>query len=161
MLHKSYNNLVRCRSPGVPCPQAQQLVHGYREGEGLWARADTADRPCDASAIPRMAHHWRLGGKVARKPSSSKTHNQTAFDATLESALREERGRIAKEIHDGVSQSLALLILKMEVISRLADSDPPRVKAELQEAMSILETGVQELRQVIDTLLPPSSPPKP
>ncbi|MHB0868153.1 MAG: sensor histidine kinase [Chloroflexota bacterium] len=98
---------------------------------------------------------------MTRKPSSSKTQNAVAIDATLESALQEERSRIAREIHDGVSQSLALLILKMEMISRLADSDPPRVKAELQKAMSILETSVQELRQLIDTLLPPSSPQKP
>jgi signal transduction histidine kinase len=76
---------------------------------------------------------------------------QPAFQ---EPALQEERNRIATELHDGISQNLALLTLKMEIISRLADTDPPRMKAELTKVMVILESTVQELRRLIDSLRP-------
>ncbi len=75
--------------------------------------------------------------------------------ASQELVVQEERNRIAREIHDGVSQNLALLMLKMEIISRLADSDPPRMRVELRKVMSILETSVQELRRSIYTLRSP------
>ncbi len=75
--------------------------------------------------------------------------------ASQELALREERARIAREIHDGVSQNLAILMLKMEVISRLADIDPPRMKAELNKVMSILESSVCELRRSVHALRSP------
>jgi signal transduction histidine kinase len=69
--------------------------------------------------------------------------------------IQEERNRIAKLIHDGVSQNLALLMLKMEIISRLADEDPSRMKVEISKAVKILETCVQELRNAVHSLRTP------
>ncbi len=77
--------------------------------------------------------------------------------ASQELIVQEERNRIAREIHDGVSQNLALLMLKMEIISRLADSDPSRTKIELRKVMSILEASVQELRRSLYALRSPES----
>ncbi len=70
-------------------------------------------------------------------------------------ALQQERERIAREIHDGVSQNLALLMLKVEIITRLADSDRDRMEEELAKVQSILEITVDELRQTIDRLRTP------
>lgn len=75
--------------------------------------------------------------------------------ASHELLVQEERNRIAREIHDGVSQNLALLMLKMEIISRLADSDPTRMRTELGKVVSILEHSIQELRRAIYTLRAP------
>ena len=71
--------------------------------------------------------------------------------------VQEERNRIAKVIHDGVAQNLALLMLKMEVISRLADIDQIRMKAELSKAIEILEATTQELRSSILSLRTPDA----
>ena len=71
--------------------------------------------------------------------------------------VQEERNRIAKVIHDGVAQNLALLMLKMEVISRLADIDQIRMKAELAKAIEILEATTQELRSSILSLRTPDA----
>lgn len=78
-------------------------------------------------------------------------------DATLALAIQEERRRIACQIHDGVSQKLALLLLKVEIITRLADSNPKRMKSELSQMTSVLESCVDELRKLVDSLAPPSS----
>lgn len=72
-----------------------------------------------------------------------------------ELVIQKERSRIAREIHDGVAQNLALLMLKMEVISRLAESDPRRMKAEMEMVTSILESSVGELRRSIYALRSP------
>lgn len=75
--------------------------------------------------------------------------------ASHELLVQQERNRIAREIHDGVSQNLALLMLKMEIISRLAESDPTRMRTELGKVVSILEHSIQELRRAIHTLRSP------
>jgi signal transduction histidine kinase len=75
--------------------------------------------------------------------------------ASQDLILQQERNRIAQEIHDGVSQNLALLMLKMEIISRLSQSDPSRMKTEIQKVMVILESSVFELRRSIATLRSP------
>lgn len=75
--------------------------------------------------------------------------------ASQELVLQQERNRIAREIHDGVSQNLALLMLKMEIISRLSESDPSRMKTELKKVMEILESSVYELRRSIYALRSP------
>jgi signal transduction histidine kinase len=82
-------------------------------------------------------------------------HTANLVTAAQELVVQEERSRIAREIHDGVSQNLALLILKMEIISRLTDREPQRVKGELVKAQSIIEICVQELRRSIYTLRSP------
>lgn len=82
-------------------------------------------------------------------------HSAELLIAAQELVVQEERSRIAREIHDGVSQNLALLILKMEIIFRLTDRDPQRVKAELTKAQSIIEASIHELRRSIYTLRSP------
>ncbi|HEX2986976.1 MAG TPA: histidine kinase [Chloroflexota bacterium] len=84
-------------------------------------------------------------------------HNANLVAAAQELVIQEERSRIATEIHDGVSQNLALLMLKVEIISRLIDMDPQRAKAELEKLQSIVELSVQELRRSINTLRSPDS----
>lgn len=75
-----------------------------------------------------------------------------AENQRLRDVLEEERTRIATEIHDGVSQKLALLILKMEIISRLMDRDPAKARAEMSNAHSILEASIEDLRRAIFSL---------
>ncbi len=74
--------------------------------------------------------------------------NPAALDLEAE-VIREERTRIARVIHDVVAQDLALLMLKLEIVARLADKDPARMKAELAMAVKILERSIEELREVV------------
>ena len=77
------------------------------------------------------------------------------FISSQEMVVQEERSRIAREIHDGVAQNLALLMIKMEIISRLATKDPARMNKELENVMSVLESSVHELRRSIYALRSP------
>lgn len=71
-----------------------------------------------------------------------------------EAAVDRERQRLAREIHDGVAQNLAHLMLRLELIVRLIPADPARARAESQAAREVLLTSLNDLRQSIAALAP-------
>lgn len=114
------------------------------------------ERPESAAGSYSIAEAELLGCIAGQLATALQNLRLRAYDTSaLELAVQEERNRIAREIHDGVSQNMALLILKMEIISRLTDRDPQRVKAELTKTQSIIEASVYQLRRSIYTLRSP------
>jgi signal transduction histidine kinase len=63
----------------------------------------------------------------------------------------EERSRIARDLHDGIGQSLAALQLELS----LARSRPAEADARLVQAIAALEAAIGELRRVVHDLRPP------
>lgn len=159
-----------------------EVQTSYRAGEGLVGRAlessdaepSSPEGNAAALAVPiKLAQNTVAVLLLIR--SAGPVFSQTEVAATLaiasvagplfrmeqlqlasqELVVQEERNRIAREIHDGVSQNLALLMLKMEIISRLSETDPARMKVELAKVMSVLEASVQELRRSVYALRSP------
>lgn len=71
-----------------------------------------------------------------------------------ESAVDEERTRIACEIHDGLVQTLVGVNFKMERCGDLIQEEPGKCFALLSEAKHHLKHGIQEARQVVFNLRP-------
>jgi signal transduction histidine kinase len=71
-----------------------------------------------------------------------------------EAAVDRERQRIAREIHDGVAQNLAHLMLRLELVQRLIPGDPDRAIGEAEGARQVLLTSLNDLRQSIAALAP-------
>jgi signal transduction histidine kinase/putative methionine-R-sulfoxide reductase with GAF domain len=71
-----------------------------------------------------------------------------------EAAVDRERQRIAREMHDGVAQNLAHLMLRLELVQRLVDVDPERAKTEAEGARQVLFASLNDLRQSIAALAP-------
>lgn len=71
-----------------------------------------------------------------------------------ESAVDEERTRIACEIHDGLVQTLVGVNFKMERCGDLIQEEPDKCFALLSEAKHHLKHGIQEARQVVFNLRP-------
>ncbi|MCR8645051.1 histidine kinase [Paenibacillus sp. N1-5-1-14] len=70
-------------------------------------------------------------------------------------AQEEERRRIAREIHDGMAQTLANLVLRSEIAERLlAKQEYDVVKEELQVLKSQVRGGLEEVRKMIFNLRP-------
>ena len=70
-------------------------------------------------------------------------------------AVTEERNRLAQEIHDGLAQTLASSLLKIDFCERLLDDNPKKVKKELLALRKILAKGIKATRHVIfDLRLP-------
>ena len=71
-----------------------------------------------------------------------------------ERAVREERARIAREIHEGVAQNLYFLGLQMDLCRKLAPKEPERVREELEGLQALLQESLQDLRRLIWALRP-------
>lgn len=80
--------------------------------------------------------------------------NAHAYLQSEELAIGEERSRIAREIHDGVAQSLAFASLKLDLAERLRPRDPERSDMELQQAREAIRESIREIRRSIFALRP-------
>jgi signal transduction histidine kinase len=80
--------------------------------------------------------------------------NAKAYLYSEELAIFDERNRIAREIHDGIAQSLAFTAMKLDLSSRLLERDPERVRSELETAKNTLREQIKEVRRSIFALRP-------
>jgi signal transduction histidine kinase len=72
-----------------------------------------------------------------------------------EFAVADERGRIARDLHDGFIQSLAGIDLRVEACKLLLQRDPKRVPRELEELHQAVDRGYREVRHYLTVLREP------
>ena len=80
--------------------------------------------------------------------------NARAYLYSEELAIGEERNRIAREIHDGVAQSLAFCAIKLDVVARQITREPGKAVQDVQEASALLREQIREVRRSIFALRP-------
>lgn len=71
-----------------------------------------------------------------------------------ELTAQEERSRIAREIHDGISQSVYALSLSLETCADLAERDQSPLKEQLQRLVPLAKKALLETRYYIHDLKP-------
>ncbi|HUE45815.1 MAG TPA: sensor histidine kinase, partial [Aestuariivirgaceae bacterium] len=69
-------------------------------------------------------------------------------------ATAEERLRLARDLHDGILQTLAGTALQLETIRRLVDNDPAAVEQRIKDMQSWLVDEQRETRRFIGKLRP-------
>jgi PAS domain S-box-containing protein len=67
----------------------------------------------------------------------------------------EERRRIARELHDGTTQSLIALNMDLAAITKIVPEPDPRVERKLSEASGLVKRCMDEIRTVSYLLHPP------
>lgn len=72
----------------------------------------------------------------------------------LERAIAEERARIARDIHDGIAQTLAFRRMRIDLWLDWLDTDRPRLHEELIVFKQLLREQIAELRRAIFALRP-------
>ncbi len=78
----------------------------------------------------------------------------TASRARVLSAGDEARRRVVRDLHDGAQQRLVHAIIALKLTQRAVDEDPERVKVLLAEALSHVERGNEDLRELAHGILP-------
>jgi signal transduction histidine kinase len=71
-------------------------------------------------------------------------------------AVEAERLRIARDLHDGPAQVLADLVLKAEILERIAERTPEALPAELDEFRTLVRNAVGDMRRFMFDLRPDS-----
>ncbi|PDW04792.1 sensor histidine kinase [Candidatus Viridilinea mediisalina] len=85
---------------------------------------------------------------------SRRRARELASVATLEQAITEERTRIARDLHDGVAQSLAFLRMRVDLWADWLHQDPQRLSGEFVNLKANLRQQIDELRRAIFALRP-------
>ncbi|MBO9608520.1 MAG: sensor histidine kinase [Paenibacillaceae bacterium] len=91
--------------------------------------------------------------QVTRILESAKNRQMLGLKVIL--AQEDERKRIAREIHDGLAQTMANVVLRSEIAERmLGKQEYAAVKDELSDLKGQMRGGLEEVRKIIFNLRP-------
>ena len=125
---------------GVPIVSAGDIIGAFyltdKRGEPEFSAADE-------SAVVLLASHAAIAIDQAR-----------LFEDSRELGLVQERGRLARELHDAMSQSLFSLQLSAETAGRLLESDPAGAAEQVATVRALARRVAAELRTTVDGLRP-------
>lgn len=65
---------------------------------------------------------------------------------------REERERIARDLHDTLGHTLSLITLKSELVEKLAEKNPERARLEAKEISQTSRIALKQLRELISDM---------
>jgi len=77
------------------------------------------------------------------------------YEASRERSISEERDRLARDLHDALTQRLFSLNLMLEATATRVVADPDAARASLGQARELVEAALGELRSLIFELRPP------
>ena len=78
------------------------------------------------------------------------------YGKSRELSVLDERNRLARELHDALTQTLFSLRLTVEAAASVLPADPERAAAELARARVLLDATFAELRELVFELRPPA-----
>ncbi|WP_210503100.1 sensor histidine kinase [Nocardioides xinjiangensis] len=100
----------------------------------------------------------RFGSRAEQSRVSQVAAERDAARAVQESEqareiarLREEQTRMARDVHDVVGHSLAVILAQAESAQYIEDADTERLKATMATIASSARTSLQDVRQVLTT----------
>lgn len=82
--------------------------------------------------------------------------NARLYTQATRSAAQAERSRLARDLHDSVSQAIYGIVLASRTLEKLADPNDSRVAAPLQHILSLSDAAMAEIRALIFELRPES-----
>jgi signal transduction histidine kinase len=82
--------------------------------------------------------------------------NARLYEQSRELSIAEERNRLARELHDSVTQKLFSLVLSAEAAATLLDRDGSEARAELERLQELAREAMDELRTLVFELRPPA-----
>jgi signal transduction histidine kinase len=126
---------------GVPIVAKGDIIGAFylTEKEGAAAFDDA-----DEKVISVLAAHAAIAIENAR-----------LFEASRELSVIEERNRLARELHDAMTQNLFSLALTAQAAGGLVRTDPERAEAEIDHVGKLARETQAELRSLIFELRPP------
>jgi signal transduction histidine kinase len=125
---------------GVPIVSAGDVVGAFYLTEKIGA-GEFSD--ADQGLIELFAAHAAVAIATAR-----------VHERSRELGVVEERNRLARDLHDAVSQTLFSLTLTAEAAAELLDRDPEAARAQLDEVRRLAAEARAEMRSLVFQLRP-------
>lgn len=92
----------------------------------------------------------------AEQAHSRERELRILYEQAQQLAALQERQRLARELHDSVSQALYGISLGIQTAIELQEHDPQQATASLEYAIALTEAGLAEMRALIFELRPES-----
>jgi signal transduction histidine kinase len=99
---------------------------------------------------------WRRNAAAARLLAEQRTNaqlHQQLVDQAREAGVREERARLARDLHDTVAQGLVAVITQLEAIDDAGMTDAA-TRRRVENAKALARTGLGEARRAVHALRP-------
>src|SRR5262245_10664908 len=125
---------------GVSIVAKGEVIAAFYLANRKGASEFTAD---DQALIETLAAHAAIAIENAR-----------LYERSRELSIVEERNRLARELHDSVTQTLFSLSLTAESAATLADSNPVLAKEQILSVRHLATEALQEMRSLIFELRP-------
>jgi signal transduction histidine kinase len=125
---------------GVPIVSAGDVIGAFYLTD---KESGTGFTAADEAAVVLLASHAATAIDQAR-----------LFEDSRELALTQERGRLARELHDAMSQSLFSLQLAADTAARLLPGDPAGATTQLAIVRALSAQVAAELRTTVEGLRP-------
>lgn len=111
----------------------------------------TAAAPDPLASLVLFGTVWLVGRVVGvrNERAAALLH---ARDEHAAEAVAEERARIAREMHDVVSHSLAAIVMQSQGARNVLDSDPERTRDSLAAIERSARQGLEEMRRLLGLL---------
>lgn len=121
----------------------------------VWAAGQSLGVLCVCYRRSRTidADEQRLLAALARRAASA-IENARLYQQVQVSATLEERQRLARELHDAVTQTLFSASLIAEVLPRIWERDPQAGRARLSELQELTSGALAEMRTLLLELRP-------
>lgn len=120
---------------GVPIVSRGAIIGAFyltdKEGASVFSEGDQ-------HLIEMLAAHAAIAIENAR-----------LYERSRELSVVEERNRLARELHDSVTQTLFSVTLTAEAAATLVDRDRQQAKAQIQKLQELAQHAVQEMRALI------------
>ncbi|QSB05237.1 sensor histidine kinase [Natronoglycomyces albus] len=100
----------------------------------------------------------RLRGEQREMLLAQNRELEAARAAHIRSAVKEERLRIAREVHDAVGHSLVGITLQARAAGKRIEHDPARAAASLEEIESLAQSALDETRLAVSTIRQGAAP---
>ncbi len=134
-------------------PAADTLAARLRQ-EGVVQNFETTARAGDGRSLTVNLTQTRLAETNEASSASLIIMRDVTARREREAVLEEERARIARDLHDGVAQTLYFLALKADMIKQQIPDDTEQVLADLREIGQKARQVIREVRRTIFALRP-------
>ncbi len=118
-------------------------------------RADGTEFPMETSISQVEVRGQKLYTAILRDISERKRAEEAMMAQLKESAITEERNRMAGEIHDTLAQGLAGVVLQLEAARSVNETSPREATEIIERAEAIARASLAEAKRSVWALHPP------
>jgi PAS domain S-box-containing protein len=148
--------------PEVHFPIQRLMVVPVFEGSKIIALAGVGNKPSDYDKADErqltllMNGMWHYTQRKKTKEALERSEAELRrLSSQLLKAQEDERKRIARELHDGIGQSLSAIKFKVEtVLNEMGQENPGQVVKSLEAVVPVAQEAVEEVRRISRNLRP-------